>query len=309
MKRLESNPLPSWREGKSKQSIIQFVQKTTTEGSDTFIPPEERIATFDQDGTLWVEHPIYAQAFFTIDQVIAKIGNHSEWRNKERFKPFLDRDIEKIKNLSIQEIEKVTAEVHRGITVDEFTTSVKKWLESAQHPKFKKRFTELVYQPMLELIAYLQNYAFKVYIVSGGGQDFIRPYAESVYGIPPEQIIGSSVQVKYEYREDNPVLVKQAEVFIIDDKEGKATSINFFIGRHPVVAGGNSDGDQQMLEWSQASLHPTLQLLVHHDDSDREYAYEEDSKVGTFSSELRNQAQQSGWIIVSMKNDWKTVFP
>lgn len=304
----QSDPLPSWNEGEAKQAILQFVNETTTKGNKNYIPPEDRIATFDQDGTLWVEQPIYTQLAFAIDMIKCLASKHPEWKKREIVPAILANDFEQLVNLSLQEIEKLLAETHSDMTVEEFKHCVQAWLSQAKHPRFDKPYTELVYQPMLEVIQLLKKHGYRVFIVSGGGQEFIRAYAEKVYGIPPEQIIGSAGKVKYEFQNGQPVLVKLPEVLFIDDKKGKPEAINLFIGKHPVASFGNSDGDQQMLEWSQASPSKSFQLLVHHDDPIREYAYDSESKVGTFSSVLMEEAKKEKWIVVSIKNDWKTVF-
>lgn len=286
------DPLPSWNEGFSKQTIVQFVNDTTTEGSKDYIAPEDRIAVFDQDGTLWVEQPVYTQFLFAVDTL----------------KDPASKDI-KIHNLTPQEIEKIIAVSHSNVTVEAFKENVLSWLSKALHPRFQRPYTELIYQPMLEVIKYLKARGYKVYIVSGGGQEFIRAYSEKVYGIPSEQVIGSAGKVRYEYNNGKPDLFKLPEVLFIDDKSGKPEAINLFIGKRPVAAFGNSDGDRQMLEWSQAAKGKSFQLLVHHDDPVREYQYDTDSKVGTFSQALREEAKKNGWVIVSMKNDWKVIFP
>jgi len=303
------DPLPSWHEGQSKQAIIQFIKATTTDGSNDYIDTADRIAVFDQDGTLWVEQPIYTQFFFAIDRIKYMASKHPEWKNQQPYQTVLEGDIEKIQNFTIQEIEKIIAISYAHMTVKEFKETVQSWLTTAIHPRLKKPYTKLIYQPMLEVIKYFDVHGYKIYIVSGGGQEFIRAYSEKVYQIPPEQIIGTAAKVKYEYRDGNPVLIKLPEVLFIDDKSGKPEAINLFIGKQPIAAFGNSDGDQQMLEWSQASNGKSFQLLVHHDDPIREYKYDVDSKVGTFSHALMNEAKKKNWIVVSMKNDWKVIFP
>lgn len=302
------DPLPSWNEGQSKHAIIQFIQDTTTPGSKDFIVPKDRIAVFDQDGTLWVEQPIYTQFFFAIDTIKDLSVNKPEWKTQQPYKGIIENDIEKIKNFTPQEIEKIIASSHANISVEEFQQNIQSWLNKALHPRFQRPFTELIYQPMLEVIQHFKNHGYKVYIVSGGGQEFIRTYAEKFYGIPSEQIIGSAGKVKYDYLKGHPDLIKLPEVLFIDDKNGKPEAINLFIGKRPVAAFGNSDGDQQMLEWSQASKGRTFQLLVHHDDAIREYQYDNNSKVGNFSQELMKEAKDQGWTIVSMKDDWKVIF-
>lgn len=302
------DPLPSWNEGQSKQTIIQFINNTTTVGSKDYITPEDRIAVFDQDGTLWIEQPIYTQFFFAIDTIKDLASKNPEWKNKQPYQTILEGNLEKIKNFTIQEIEKIIVVSHANMTVEGFKEYVQSWLSKAVHPRFKRPYTELIYQPMLEVIKYFKAHGYKVYIVSGGGQEFIRTYSEKVYGVPPEQIIGTAGKVKYEYQNGKPDLFKLPEVLFIDDKNGKPEAINLFIGKLPVAAFGNSDGDQQMLEWSQSSKGKSLQLLVHHDDPVREYKYDADSKVGTFSQILMEEAKKKNWIVVSMKNDWKVVF-
>lgn len=303
------DPLPSWNEGKAKQGIIQFINDTTATGSKEYIPLENRIAVFDQDGTLWVEKPIYTQFFFAIDAIKSLASKNPEWKYQEPYQSILEGNLEKIQHFTIQEIEKVIAVSHANITVEEFKDHVQSWLDKAVHPRFQKPYTQLIYQPMLEVIRYFNTHGYKVYIVSGGGQDFMRAYAENTYGIPSEQIIGSTEKVHYDYRNGHPDLVKLPELFFIDDKAGKPEAIHLFIGKRPVAAFGNSDGDRQMLEWSQSPNRKSFQLLVHHDDPIREYQYDTDSKIGTFSQSLMEQATKKGWVVVSMKKDWKVIFP
>lgn len=309
LKLLATDPLPSWNEGNTKHAIIQFVQESVTENGPHYIPPSERIATFDQDGTLWVEQPLYTQFFYAIDTIISLGTMHLNWNETEPFKSILSGDLKAIRDFSVQEIEKTFAVTHAGMTVEAYHDRVKAWLSHAVHPRFKKPYTELIYQPMLEVINYFKENNFKVFIVSGGGQEFIRVYAEAVYGIPPEQIIGTAGKVKYEYNEGNPQLLKLPLALYIDDKAGKPEAINLIIGRRPVAAFGNSIGDQQMLEWTQGGKTASFELLVHHDDPIREYAYDENSKIGTFTKELMDEANKQGWKVVSMKNDWKVIFP
>lgn len=305
----QPDPLPSWKDRQAKQAIMQFVMETTNPGNNSYIPIEDRIAVFDQDGTLWVEKPVYTQFFFAIDRIKSLSSKHPEWKDQEPFRTILEGNFEKISNFSIQDLEKIIAATHSGMTVAEYKYLVQAWLKNAKHPRFQKPFTELIYQPMLEVIQFLKLHGFQVYIVSGGGQEFIRAYAEKVYGIPPENIIGSAGKVKYEYQKDQPTLFKLPEVLFIDDKSGKPEAINLFIGKLPVIAFGNSDGDQQMLEWTQANNDKNLQLLVHHDDPIREYAYDADSKIGTFTPSLMKEAKKRQWKVVSMKDDWKIIFP
>ena len=305
-----ADSLPSWNDTPAKKAIIAFVEKTTKEGSPDFVKPEDRIATFDNDGTLWVEQPLYTQVVFAIDEVVAMAPKHPEWREKEPFKSILAHDRAAMLKFSIQDFEKVVAVTHSGMTVQQFLEIVKRWLAEAKQPRFKRPYTECVYQPMLELMQYLRDNKFKVYIVTGGGQEFVRAFGEKVYGVPPEQVVGSMGKVKYEFnKEGTPELIKLPEVLLIDDKTGKPEGINMVIGRRPQAAFGNSTGDQQMLEYTGAGTGARLMMLVHHDDAKREYAYGADSKIGTFSDALMAEAKKKGWIVISMKDDWKTIFP
>jgi phosphoglycolate phosphatase-like HAD superfamily hydrolase len=302
--------LPSWNDGGAKASVIDFVTKVTKPGSPDFVPSDQRIATFDQDGTLWVEQPTYTQAVFAIQRVAALAPQHPEWKTEEPFKAIVTGDREQIAKLTLQDMERILAVTHSGMTVEEFHGIVKEWLTTAKHPRYQRPYTDLVYQPMLELMAYLRTNGFKTYIVTGGGQEFVRVYTEQVYGVPPEQVVGSAGRTKYGYdKSGKPILTKLAKVLFIDDKAGKPEGINLVIGRRPRAAFGNSDGDRQMLEWTQAGGGARLMMLVHHDDPDREYAYGADSKVGTFSDELMTEAKKQGWIAISMKKDWKVIFP
>ncbi len=302
-----NDPLPSWNDGPAKTAILNFVRGAVDEGGPNFVPPEERIATFDQDGTLWVEQPIYGQVMFALARVKALAPEHPEWKDKEPFKTILSGDREALAKLTLQDIEEVVAITHSGMTVEEFQSLVKAWLKTARDPRFKRPPTELIYQPMLEVMTLLRANGFKTYIVTGGGQEFVRTFAEGVYGVPPEQVIGSAGQTKYELRDGKSVLVKQPKVLLIDDKGGKPEGINFVIGRRPVAAFGNSDGDEEMLAYTDTG-EGRLMMLVHHDDAEREYAYGPKSKVGTFSRALMTNAEKSGWTVISMKNDWKQVF-
>lgn len=302
------DPLPSWNEGCVKRAIIQFVSDTTRPESKYCVNLEDRIVVFDQDGTLWVEQPLYTQLNFAFDQIKALASTHPEWKNREPYQAIIDDNFEKIKKFPVQDIEKIIAATHANMTVEEFKVCVEKWLENAVHPRFQKSYTKLIYKPMLEVIQYFKSHGYKAYIVSGGGQEFIRVYSEKVYGIPAEQIIGSTWRVKYEYQDGKPSLMMLPEVLFISDKTGKPEAINLIIGKKPVAAFGNSDGDRQMLEWSESSNGKSFQLLVHHDDPIREYQYDVDSKIGTFSLVLKEEALKKGWHIVSMKNDWKVIF-
>ncbi len=304
------DPLPSWNETAPKKAIIDFVGKITKEESPDFVPPNERIATFDNDGTLWVEQPIYTQVTFAIDEVVAAAPQHPVWREKEPFKSILAHDRAAMLKFSIQDFEKVVAVTHSGMTVPQFQEIVNKWLAEAKHPRFKRPYTECVYQPMLELMQYLRSNGFKTYIVTGGGQEFVRAFAGQTYGVPPEQVVGSMGKVKYTYDKDgNPELIKLPDVLLVDDKSGKPEGINMVIGRRPQAAFGNSTGDQQMLEYTGAGHGARLMMLVHHDDADREYAYGVESKIGTFSDALMDEAKKKSWVVISMKEDWKTILP
>ena len=304
------DPLPSWNDSASKKAIIAFVERVTKEGSPDFVPPNERIATFDNDGTLWVEQPIYTQVTFAIDEVVAMAPQHPEWHEQEPFKSILAHDREAMLRFSVQDFEKVIALTHSGMTVQQFQEIVKKWLAEAKHPRFKRPYTECVYQPMIELMQYLRNNGFKTYIVTGGGQEFVRAFAAQTYGVPPEQVVGSMGKVKYEYdKNGNPELIKLPEVLLVDDKSGKPEGINMVIGHRPQAAFGNSTGDQQMLEYTGVGDGARLMMLVHHDDAKREYAYGAESKIGTFSDALMAEANKKDWVVVSMKGDWKTIFP
>jgi phosphoserine phosphatase len=302
------DPLPSWNDGPAKQAIVGFVHTTTTQGSPSFVPPAERIATFDNDGTLWAEQPMYFQLIFAIDRVKALAPQHPEWKSKEPFASLLKGDVKKALAGGEKAIAEIVMATHAGMTTAEFEKIVKDWIATAKHPKTGKLYTEMVYQPMLELLAYLRANGFKTFIVSGGGIEFMRPWTERIYGIPPEQVVGSSIQTKYEMRNGTPVLVRLAKIDFIDDKAGKPVGINSHIGRRPIAAFGNSDGDQQMLEWTQAAGGARLMMLVHHDDAEREWAYGAKSKIGTFSDALMAEAKKQGWVVISMKNDWKRIF-
>lgn len=299
------DPLPSWNEGPTKNAILQFVQTTTDKNSTHFVAPKERIATFDQDGTLWVEQPQYPQWYFTIDHLKSLATTPFSKFNK--LLKALFKKVEILGQVPKQELTAILGLIDTGISVDSFRQSVNTWLNTAEHPDFHKPFTSLIYQPMLELIELLQANEFKTYIVSGGGQEFIRVYAEEVYQIPPEQIIGSAIQVKYENEDGRIVFKRTPDILFVNDKEGKAESIHLMIGRHPIAAFGNSDGDRQMLELTWANK--GFALLVHHDDEKREYAYDKDSSVGKLTDAFMQEAKERSYTIVSIKNDWKILFP
>jgi hypothetical protein len=307
------DPLPSWNDGAAKQAIMRFVAQVTEKGGADYVAPPERIATFDQDGTLWVEQPLYTQAIFALDRVKALAPEHPEWKNLEPFKSALDNDRAAMANFTEQDWAHIIAATHSGMTTEAFLQIVKEWQKTAQAPRFHRPYTDLVYQPMLEAMNYLRANGFKTYIVTGGGQEFVRVYSNGVYGVPPEQVVGSSIATKYEHIDEKPVLMRLPKVFFIDDHAGKAIGINLFIGRRPLAAFGNSDGDREMLEWTGAGGEARLMMLVHHDDAQREFAYGPagglpDSKVGTFSDALMTEAKDKGWTIISMKKDWKTIF-
>jgi phosphoserine phosphatase len=309
----QSDPLPSWNDGKTRQSIIEFVGKVTTTGSPDFVPPAERIATFDNDGTLWVEHPMYTQLAFALDRIKALAPQHPQWKTRQPFKAVLDNDMKTLAASGEKGLVELVMESHAGTSTAEFEKIVTDWFKTARHPRFKRPYTELAYQPMVELLAYLRANGFKTYIVSGGGIEFMRPMTEQVYGIPPEQVIGSSIETKYEMKDGKPVLMRLPKIHFIDDKTGKPVGINMFIGRRPIAAFGNSDGDRQMLEWTGAGHGARLMMLVLHDDATREYAYGPanglpDSKFGTFTQSLMDQANRDGWVVISMKNDWARIF-
>jgi phosphoglycolate phosphatase-like HAD superfamily hydrolase len=303
-----ADPLPSWNEGKTKQSIVEFVAKVTKKGSPDFVPPAERIATFDNDGTLWAEQPLYFQFLFALDRVKALAPQHPEWKDKEPFASLLKGDLKGALAGGEPALIQIVAATHAGMTPDEFDKIVKDWIATAKHPLTRRPFTEMVYQPMQELLAYLRANGFKTFIVSGGGVEFMRAFAEKVYGIPPDQVVGSSGKLKFEMRDGKPVLVKLPEINFIDDKDGKPVGIQQYIGRRPIAAFGNSDGDQQMLEWTIAGSGARFALIVHHDDAKREWAYDRQSHIGTLDKAW-DEAVAKGWTVVSMKDDWKTIFP
>ena len=304
----KTDPLPSWNDNQSKSAIIGFVEKVTTDNSADFVPVKERIAVFDNDGTLWAEQPMYFQAFLVFDRIKQLAPSHPEWKDADPFKWVLTGDVEKALAGGEEALLKMVMATHSGMTTDEFAAIVTNWIQTAKHPKTGKLFTEMVYQPMLELLGYLRSNDFKTFIVSGGGIEFMRPWTEEVYGIPPEQVIGSSVKTKFELQDGKPVIERQAEINFIDDKAGKPVGINQHIGRRPILAFGNSDGDFQMLEWVSAGEKASLGLLLHHTDSEREYAYDRESHIGKLSKGL-DEAKARGWVIVDMKQDWKVVFP
>jgi phosphoglycolate phosphatase-like HAD superfamily hydrolase len=303
-----SDPLPSWNDGPTKQSILDFVARVTKEGGPDYVAPKDRLATIDNDGTLWVEQPIYTQFAFAIDEVKAQANKHPKWKTTEPFKSILAGDLKGLAAAGEKGMVEVMAATHSGMTTTDFDKTVKAWLETAKHPRFKVLYTDLIYQPMLELLDYLRANGFKTFIVSGGGVEFMRDFADKTYGIPPEQVIGSSGVTQYQMWDASPVLVKQPKVLFVDDGPGKPEGINHFIGRQPIFAFGNSDGDKEMLEWTAVCLHLCFMGLVHHTDPVREYAYDRNSDVGELDKAL-DEATAKGWTVVDMKNDWKTIFP
>jgi phosphoserine phosphatase len=302
------DPLPSWNEGKSKQSIIDFVNDVSNENSPNYIKPEDRIATFDNDGTLWSEQPYYFQLQFALDRIKAMAPDHPEWKENKLLNAVIENDIKTIMESGMKGLMEIIMTSHAGMTTDEFEQIVLEWINTARHPKTNKLYKEMVYQPMLELLDYLRANGFKTYIVSGGGIEFMRPWAEEVYGIPSEQVIGSSIKTKFEIVEGNPVLVRLPEIDFIDDKEGKPVAINKFIGKRPIAAFGNSDGDLQMLQWTAAGEGKRLMVYIHHTDAEREWAYDRESHIGKLDKAL-DEANTKGWTIVDMKNDWKVIYP
>ncbi|MGM5024534.1 HAD family hydrolase [Tardiphaga sp. 862_B3_N4_1] len=304
-----TDPLQSWNDGAVKKSITDFVSRVTTEGGPDFVPVAERIATFDNDGTLWSEQPAYFQAAFAIDRVKAMAPQHPEWKTQQPFKALLEGDGKALAASGQRGMLQIVAAAHSGMTTDEFSKSVVEWIATARHPRFGRPYTQLVYQPMLELLAYLRANGFKTFVVSGGGVEFMRPWMEKVYGIPPEQVIGSSGVVKFEMGADGkPSLRKTPKIEFVDDNHGKPVGINRFIGRRPIFAFGNSDGDLQMLQWTAAGQGARFMGIVHHTDAEREYAYDRQSKVGKLDKAL-DEGTAKGWTVVNMKQDWKTVFP
>ena len=310
----QSDPLPSWNDGAAKQAIVAFVKATTTKGSPQFVPVAERIATFDQDGTLWVEHPFYAQAMYCLDRVPAVVKAKPELADVEPFKTVMSGNREAIARLTMDDLMKIVAATLTGMTVDEFNAQVKAWIGSARDPRWKQPYTALTYLPMQEVLRYLRASGYKTYIVTGGGQDFVRVYAEQVYGIPPEQVVGTAGATTFGYDANGkPTLTKEPKLLLNDDKAGKPEGIHLMIGRRPYAAFGNSTGDQQMLEYTKAGSGLRLAMLVLHDDATREYAYGPatglpDTKVGAFSPALYDEAVKNGWVMISMKKDWKRVF-
>ena len=300
--------LPSWNDGAAKKSIIDFVERVTTADSRDFVQPVGRIAVFDNDGTLWAEQPMYFQFLFMLDRVKALAPQHPEWKTEEPFASILKGDVKSALAGGEKSLGQLLMATHAGMTSEEFEKIVSDWIATARHPKTGRLFTEMVYQPMLELLSCLHANDFKTFIVSGGGVEFMRPWSERVYGIPPEQVIGSSIKTKFEVRGGKPVLVRLPEINFIDDGPGKPVGIQMQIGRRPVSAFGNSDGDLQMLQWTTDGNGPRFGLIVHHTDAEREWAYDRNSSIGRLDKAL-DEAQSKGWVVVDMKKDWKTIFP
>jgi hypothetical protein len=299
--------LPSWNEGDTKQRIVEFVETVTDESSARYVPASERIAVFDNDGTLWCEQPLYFQLQFAIDRIRAMAPDHPQWKTEPPFQAILDIDEEKLARITEKELIEIVMASHGGMTTDQFAEHVSTWIATAKHPRYDVLYKDLVYQPMLELLRYLRASGFKTYIVSGGGIDFMRVFTEEVYGIPPEQVIGSSIKTEFRMIGGQPVLFRLPELNFIDDKEGKPVGIHQFIGRRPIAAFGNSDGDLQMLQYTAAGDGSRLAFLLHHDDAEREYAYDRQSHIGRLDRAL-DEARERGWIVASMKNDFETVF-
>ena len=303
-----SDPLPSWNDVASRKAIVTFVERVTTKGSPEFVPVAERIATFDNDGTLWAEQPMYFQLLFALYRVKLLAPQHPEWATKEPFASLLKGDVKGALAGGEPALFQIVMATHTGMTSGEFDQIVSDWIATAKHPVTGRLYTEMVYQPMLELVAYLRANGFKTFIVSGGGIEFMRPWSERVYGIPPEQVVGSSIKTKFELRDGVPVLVRLPGINFIDDKAGKPVGIQMHIGRRPVMAFGNSDGDLQMLQWTAAGKGPRFCLYIHHTDAVREWAYDRQSHIGRLDQGL-DEAAVKGWTVVDMKNDWRTVFP
>jgi phosphoserine phosphatase len=306
--RAQTDPLPSWKDGPSKKAILAFVADVTKQGGPSFVPAAERIAVFDNDGTLWSEQPMYFQLAFALDRVKAVAPQHPEWKEKEPFKSLLSGDVKGALGQGEKAILEVVAATHTGMSTDDFAKMVSDWAATAKHPKSGRLYTEMVYQPMLEVLTYLRSQGFKTFIVSGGGIEFMRPWVEKAYGIPPEQVVGSSGETLFVMRSDGPVLMKEAKVSLIDDGPGKPVGINRHIGRRPVFAFGNSDGDHQMLQWTAAGSGRRFMGIVHHTDAEREWAYDRDSHIGKLDKAW-DEALAKGWTVVDMKKEWLRIYP
>lgn len=303
-----ADPLPSWNDGPTKKAIEAFVKKVTDKGGPDYVPPADRIAVFDNDGNLWAEKPVYFQLLFAIDRVKALAPEHPEWNDQQPFKAAIEGNMTALAASGKKGLLEILAASHTGMSSAEFQRIASDWLAAAKHPRFKRGYTELVYQPMLELLAYLRDNGFSTYIVSGGGIEFVRNFSEPVYGIPPAQVVGSSIKTEYKVVDGKPKIMRLPEVNFIDDKAGKPVGINQHIGKRPIFASGNSDGDFEMLEWTTAGDGPRFGLIVHHTDGEREYAYDRESHVGRLDKAL-DAAADNGWVVIDMKNDWKEIFP
>lgn len=303
-----ADPLPSWNDTAAKRSIVAFVEKVTAKDSPGYVPPADRIATFDNDGTLWSEQPKYFQLAFALDRVKAMAPDHPEWKDKQPFKGVLEGDLKAVIAGGKKSLVEIIAATHAGMTTEEFEQIVTDWIATAKHPKTGRQYREMVYQPMLELLAYLRANGFKTFIVSGGGIEFMRPWTEATYRIPPEQVVGSRIKTQYELRDGKPVIVRLREINFIDDKGGKPVGINSHIGRRPIFAAGNSDGDWQMLQYTTIGHSPSFGLIVHHTDAEREWAYDRDSHIGQLHKAL-DDAPRRGWTVVDMKQDWMRIYP
>lgn len=305
---VQADPLPSWADGPARQAITTFVTDVTNAGGPDFVPPAQRIAVFDNDGTLWVEQPMYVQLAFVLDRLRELAPEHPEWRETQPFKAAVEGDMKTLGEAGMEGLMQLLMATHAGMTSEAFEMIALDWLGAARHPRFGRPHTGLVYQPMLELLDYLRDNGFKTFIVSGGGVDFIRPWTERVYGIPPEQVVGSQIAQRFELRDGRPVLVREPEIAFVDDKAGKPVGIQRHIGRRPILAFGNSDGDLQMLQWTTGAGGRSLGLILHHTDAEREYAYDRESHFGKLEKAL-DLAPQNGWVVVSMKDDWRQIFP
>ena len=305
---IQSDPLPSWNEGNTKQAIIDYVMDVTNTGSENFIPVSERIATFDNDGNLWSEQPLYFQFIFAIDRIKALASGHPEWKNQQPYKAVLEDDQGELLKQGMHGLLELVMASHADMTTAEFEAIVKDWLATARHPRFDRPFTDLVYQPMLELLQYLRDNDFKTFIVSGGGIEFMRPWVEKVYGIPTDQVVGSTIKTVFDYNNGNPVIKRLPEMDFIDDKEGKPVGIHKYIGKKPVFSSGNSDGDLQMMQWTASNTYKSFMLYLHHTDGEREWAYDRESHIGRLDRGL-DEAKENGWSIIDMAKDWKLIYP
>ncbi|WP_020207790.1 HAD family hydrolase [Gilvimarinus chinensis] len=306
-------PLPSWNNTAAKKTILDYVEKVTTPGTDSFVPAEERIVTTDNDGTLWAEQPVYFQLLFALDRIKTLAADHPQWQDTEPYKSVLAGDLKQLAAGGMEGVAKIIAETHTGMSQEEFAAIVSEWLATAKHPATGKAYTAMVYQPMLELMDYFRANDFKVFIVSGGGIDFLRVFAEELYGVPPEQVVGSTLEAKFEMQNGVPTVIKQPEISLVDDKAGKPVGISRHIGRRPLVAMGNSDGDLQMLQYTTIARNkedtlPRLGIIIHHTDAKREYAYDRNSHIGQLDKAL-DEAPQRGWLVIDMKDDWQQIYP